>query len=39
MRWLSLFLEYQHINSGTNIRECEIQSCFKTEAVPLFRFD
>jgi hypothetical protein len=39
MRWLSLFLACQHLNSGTNLRECEDQSCFKFQAVPVFRFD
>jgi hypothetical protein len=24
---------------GTNLRECEDQSCFKVQAVPVFRFD
>jgi hypothetical protein len=39
MRWLSLFLACQHLNSGTNLRECEDQSWFKVQAVPVFRFD
>jgi hypothetical protein len=39
MRWLSLFLTYQHLYSGTNLRECEDQSWFKVQAVPVFRFD
>jgi hypothetical protein len=29
MRWLSLFLACQHLNWGTNLRECEDQSWFK----------
>jgi hypothetical protein len=36
MRWLSLFLACQHLNSGTNVRECEDQSWFKVQAVPVF---
>jgi hypothetical protein len=39
MRWLSLFLACQHLNSGTNLRECEDQIWFKVQAVPVFRFD
>jgi hypothetical protein len=39
MRWLSLFLACQHLNSGTNLRECEDQSWFKVQAVPVFRSD
>jgi hypothetical protein len=39
MIWLSLFLACQHLNSGTNLRECEDQSWFKVQAVPEFRFD
>jgi hypothetical protein len=39
MRWLSLFLAYQHLNSGTNLREWEDQSWLKVQAVPVFRFD
>jgi hypothetical protein len=39
MRWLSLFLTCQHPNSGTNLRECEDQSWFKAQAVPVFSFD
>jgi hypothetical protein len=38
MRWLSLFLACQHLNSGTNLHECENQSRFKVQAVPVFRF-
>jgi hypothetical protein len=29
----------QHLNSGTNLRECEDQSWFNAQAVPVFRFD
>jgi hypothetical protein len=29
----------QRLNSGTNLRECEDQSRFKVQAVPVFRFD
>jgi hypothetical protein len=39
MRWMNLFLACQHLNSGTNVRECEDQSWFKVQAVPVFRFD
>jgi hypothetical protein len=39
MRWLSLFLARQHLNSETNLRECEDQSWFKVQAVPVFSFD
>jgi hypothetical protein len=39
MRWLSLFLACQRLSSGTNLRECEDQSWFKVQAVPVFRFD
>jgi hypothetical protein len=39
MRWLSSFLACQHLNSGTNLRECGDQSSFKVQAVPVFRFD
>jgi hypothetical protein len=39
MRRLSMFLAYQHISSGTNLRECEDQSWLKVQAVPVFRFD
>jgi hypothetical protein len=39
MRWLSLFLACQHLSSGTNLRECEDQSWFKVQAVPVFPFD
>jgi hypothetical protein len=39
MRWLSLFLACQHLSSGTNLRECEDQSWFKLQAVPVFPFD
>jgi hypothetical protein len=39
MRSLSLFLACLHLNSGTNLRECEDQSWFKVQAVPVFRFD
>jgi hypothetical protein len=39
MSWLSLFLARQHLSSGTNLRECEDQSWFKVQAVPVFRFD
>jgi hypothetical protein len=31
---LSLFLACQHLNSGTNLRECEDQSWFKVQAAP-----
>jgi hypothetical protein len=33
-----LFLTCQHLNAGTNLRECEDQSWFKVQAVPVFRF-
>jgi hypothetical protein len=39
MRWLSLYLACQHLNSASNLRECEDQSWFKVQAVPVFRFD
>jgi hypothetical protein len=39
MRWLSLFLACQHLNSRTNLRECEDQSWFMVQAVPVFLFD
>jgi hypothetical protein len=39
LRWLSLLLAYQRLNSGANLRECEDQSWFKIQAVPVFRFD
>jgi hypothetical protein len=39
MRWLSLFVACQHLNSGKNLRECEDQSWFKVQAVPVFRSD
>jgi hypothetical protein len=39
MRWLSLFLACQHLSSGTNLRECEEQSWFKVQAVPVVRFE
>jgi hypothetical protein len=39
MRWLSLFLACQHLNSVTNLRECEDQTRFKVQAVPVFRSD
>jgi hypothetical protein len=29
----------QDVNSGTDLRECEDQSWFKVQAVPVFRFD
>jgi hypothetical protein len=29
----------QHLNSGTNLRECEDQSWFKVQAFPVFRSD
>jgi hypothetical protein len=28
----------QHLNWGTNLRECEDQSWFKVQAVPVYRF-
>jgi hypothetical protein len=34
MRGLGLFLACQHLNSGTNLRECEDQSWFKVQAFP-----
>jgi hypothetical protein len=34
----SLFLAYQHLNSGTN-HECVDQCRFKVQVVPVFRFD
>jgi hypothetical protein len=39
MRLLSLFMTSQHLNSRTNLRECEDQSWFKVQAVHAFRFD
>jgi hypothetical protein len=38
MRWLSLFLACQHLNWRTNLRECEDQSWFIVQALPVFRF-
>jgi hypothetical protein len=35
----SLFLACQHLNSRTNLRECEDQSWFKVRVLPMFRFD
>jgi hypothetical protein len=32
------FLAWQHLNSGTNFRERKVQSWFKVQAVPVFRF-
>jgi hypothetical protein len=32
-------VECHILNSGTNLRECEDQSWFKVQAVPVFRFD
>jgi hypothetical protein len=29
----------QHLNSGTNLGECEVQSWFKVQATPAVRFD
>jgi hypothetical protein len=29
----------EHPNSGTNLRECDDQSWFKVQAVPVFRSD
>jgi hypothetical protein len=39
MRRMNMFLACQRLNSGTNLRECEDQSWFKFQAVPVFRFD
>jgi hypothetical protein len=39
MRWLSLFLACQHLCSEMNLRECEDQSWFDVQAVPVFHFD
>jgi hypothetical protein len=39
MRWLSFFLAFQHLNSGTKFRECEDQSWFKVQTDPVFRLD
>jgi hypothetical protein len=36
---LNLFLACQHLKWGKNLRECEDQSWFKVQVVPLFRFD
>jgi expansin (peptidoglycan-binding protein) len=38
MRWWSLFLACQHVSPGMNLRECEDQSWFNVQAVPVFRF-
>jgi hypothetical protein len=38
MRRLSLFLACQHLNSMTDLHECEDQIWFKVQAVPVFRF-
>jgi hypothetical protein len=35
---LSLFVACQHLNSGTNLRECEEQSRLKFQVVTVFRF-
>jgi hypothetical protein len=34
-----MFLACQHLHSGTNLSECEDQSWFKVQAVPVFRFE
>jgi hypothetical protein len=34
-----LFLACLHLNSGTNLPECEDHSWFKVQAVPVFRFN
>jgi hypothetical protein len=34
-----LFLSCQHLNSWMNLRECEHESWFQVQAVPVFRFD
>jgi hypothetical protein len=39
MRWLSLFLACQDLNSGTKLRECKDQNRFKVQVVPVLRFD
>jgi hypothetical protein len=39
MRWLSLFQACQQPNSEMNLRECEDQSWFKVQAVPVLRFN
>jgi hypothetical protein len=39
VRRLNLFLACHHINSCTNLFECEDQSSFKVQAVPVPRFD
>jgi hypothetical protein len=36
--WKAPTLACQHLNSGTNLRECKDQSRFKVQAVPVFRF-
>jgi hypothetical protein len=39
MRCLSLFVAFQNLNSGMNIRECEDQFWLKVQMDPVFRFD
>jgi hypothetical protein len=34
-----MFLSSQHFNSETNLHECEDQSWFKVQAIPVFCFD
>jgi hypothetical protein len=38
MRWPSLFLAYQRLNSGSNLWVGEVQNWFNSQAVPVFRF-
>jgi hypothetical protein len=39
MRLLTLFLAYQHLSSGMNLRECKDQSWLNVQGVPVFCFD
>jgi hypothetical protein len=39
MRLFNLFLACQHLNAGTNLRQCEDQSWFKIQEVPVVRLD
>jgi hypothetical protein len=39
MIWLSLFLACQHLSLGMNIHECEDQSWFNVQEVPVFVID
>jgi hypothetical protein len=38
MRILGLFLACQHLNSGMNLRECEDQSRFNVQAIPVLAY-